>query len=337
MFLYIYISKLPYSHFKSVMCVHCCSGARDSACALALASWYFIVSWCKRNCCIRTTISGIVHACVYSMYNCDYHQLVYENGSYWGCSCVCVFVCVYACTCVCVVCVYMRVRVCVLCVCVHVCVRVCVCVCVLCVCLCVVCMCCVCLCVCVCARMCACVLYVCCVCVCVCMCVSICLCQTERFCCTWDCGRGEWWWLNGGEVSTPTNHRRSVCHCSNSTSVVTSRIPVSLCSVIQSVCLTLSVHSHLSVWHCLSIPTFLSDSVSVQVPLFHSVTEGMLMMSHVILLSGISGLPVDSPFLSPLSFFSLYPVLLLCLSCHFSDNSSFSWHLTRKLSDIFCF
>ena len=80
--MFLYISKLLYSHFKSMMCVHCCSGVRDSACTLALASWYFIVSWCKMNCCIRTMINGIVHACGYSMYNCDYHELVYENGSY---------------------------------------------------------------------------------------------------------------------------------------------------------------------------------------------------------------------------------------------------------------
>ena len=188
---------------------------------------------------------------------------------------------------------------------------------------------CVCLCVCVYMRLCACVVCVmcvcahthvcvcvCCVCVCICMCVSICLRQTEKFCCTWDCGRGDWWWLSGGEVSTPTNHRCSVCHCSNSTSVVTPRIPVSLHPVIQSVCLTLSVHPQISVWQCLclSIPKFLSDSVSVQVPPFHSVTEGMLRMSHVILLSGISGLPVDSPFPSPLSVFLPSPPAVSVLS-----------------------
>ena len=43
-------------------------------------------------------------------------------------------------------------------------------------------------------------------------------------------------------------------------------------------------------------------------------------MSDVLLLSGISGLSFDSPFLSPLLLlffsFSFCPVLLLFLSCH---------------------
>ena len=52
-------------------------------------------------------------------------------------------------------------------------------------------------------------------------------------------------------------------------------------------------------------------------------------MSDVSLLSGISGLSFDSPFLSPLSLsLSLVlfpcPVLLLFLSCHFSANGPFS-------------
>ena len=41
-------------------------------------------------------------------------------------------------------------------------------------------------------------------------------------------------------------------------------------------------------------------------------------MSDVILLSGISGLAFDSPFLPPLLFFC--PVLLLFLTCPFSGN-----------------
>ena len=45
-------------------------------------------------------------------------------------------------------------------------------------------------------------------------------------------------------------------------------------------------------------------------------------MSDVTLLSGISGLSFDSPFLSPLVFFCLVP--LLFLSCNFSVNGPFS-------------
>ena len=45
-------------------------------------------------------------------------------------------------------------------------------------------------------------------------------------------------------------------------------------------------------------------------------------------LSGISGLSFDSPFLSPFLFF--YLVLLLFLSCHFSANCPFSWLLSPK-------
>ena len=44
--------------------------------------------------------------------------------------------------------------------------------------------------------------------------------------------------------------------------------------------------------------------------------EGRPGMSDVTLLSGISGLSFDSPFLSPLLFFFCL-VLLLFLSCHF--------------------
>ena len=52
--------------------------------------------------------------------------------------------------------------------------------------------------------------------------------------------------------------------------------------------------------------------------------EGRLGMSDVHLLSGISGLSFDSPFLSPLLLFFCL-VLLLFLSCHFSANGPFSW------------
>ena len=48
-------------------------------------------------------------------------------------------------------------------------------------------------------------------------------------------------------------------------------------------------------------------------------------MSDITPLSGISGLSIDSPFLSHLLFFWL--VLLVFLSCHFSANGPFSWAL----------
>ena len=48
-------------------------------------------------------------------------------------------------------------------------------------------------------------------------------------------------------------------------------------------------------------------------------------MSDVPLLSGISGLSFDFPFLSPIAVFvSFCLVLLLFLSCHFSANGPFS-------------
>ena len=47
-------------------------------------------------------------------------------------------------------------------------------------------------------------------------------------------------------------------------------------------------------------------------------------MSDVTLLSGISGLSFDSPFLSPVFFVFFCLVLLLFLSCHFSANGPFS-------------
>ena len=58
--------------------------------------------------------------------------------------------------------------------------------------------------------------------------------------------------------------------------------------------------------------------------------EGRPGMSDVLLLSGISGLSFDSPFLSPLLFFFCL-VLLLFLSCHFPANGPFSWLFSRKL------
>ena len=62
----------------------------------------------------------------------------------------------------------------------------------------------------------------------------------------------------------------------------------------------------------------------------HNVTpEEWPGMLHVTLLSGISGLSFDSPFLSPLFFlfflFFLPWLLLLFLSCHFSANGPFFW------------
>ena len=58
-------------------------------------------------------------------------------------------------------------------------------------------------------------------------------------------------------------------------------------------------------------------------------------MSDIPLLSGISGLSFDSPFLSPLLFFFCL-VLLLFLSCHFSANGpfSYSFFLSRKLKYV---
>ena len=57
--------------------------------------------------------------------------------------------------------------------------------------------------------------------------------------------------------------------------------------------------------------------------LFDFDFEGRPGMSDVTLLSGISGLSFESPFLSPLLFFfSLVP--LLFLSCRFSANGPFS-------------
>ena len=61
--------------------------------------------------------------------------------------------------------------------------------------------------------------------------------------------------------------------------------------------------------------------------------EGRPGMSDVSLLSRISGLSFDSPFLSPLIFFWL--VLLLFLSCHFFANGPFSWLFFQKTQIFF--
>ena len=74
----------------------------------------------------------------------------------------------------------------------------------------------------------------------------------------------------------------------------------------------------------------------VELPWFNCT--GWLGMKHqriysfvvVVPLSGISGWSFDSPFLSPLFFFSL--VLFLC---HFSANSPFSWPFSRNFSNFF--
>ena len=58
-------------------------------------------------------------------------------------------------------------------------------------------------------------------------------------------------------------------------------------------------------------------------------------MSDVALLSGISGLSFDSPFLSPLLFFFFCLVLLLFLSCHFSANCPFSRLFFQKTLKYF--
>ena len=57
-------------------------------------------------------------------------------------------------------------------------------------------------------------------------------------------------------------------------------------------------------------------------------------MSDVPLLSGISGLSFDSPFLSPLLFFFCL-VLLLFLSCHFSANGPFCSFFLQKTLKYF--
>ena len=62
--------------------------------------------------------------------------------------------------------------------------------------------------------------------------------------------------------------------------------------------------------------------------------EGRLGMSDVSLLSVISRLSFDSPFLSPLLFFLPSPFALSVLS-FFSANGPFSWLFSRKLSNIF--
>ena len=61
--------------------------------------------------------------------------------------------------------------------------------------------------------------------------------------------------------------------------------------------------------------------------------EGRLGMSDVSLLSGISGLSFDSPFLSPHFFFCLG--FLPFLSCHFSANDLFSWVFFQKTLKYF--
>ena len=48
-------------------------------------------------------------------------------------------------------------------------------------------------------------------------------------------------------------------------------------------------------------------------------------MCDVVLLSGISGLLFDSPFLSDFLFLFFYQVLLLFLPCHFSANRPVSF------------
>ena len=64
-----------------------------------------------------------------------------------------------------------------------------------------------------------------------------------------------------------------------------------------------------------------------------SIPEGQLGMSDVTPPSGISGLSLDSPFLSPHLFYCL--ILLLFVSCHSSGNGAFSRIFPRKFSIFF--